>query len=167
MWHDQGEWVGKIISIFSYRPQEVTNSYLLLCFWTSLNWSYLCNRMFNWDAVWARCSILNGQIIFVGKSKLNVEDMWLILLDCVIYFYITWAFCLRLVPSGPKRVSAQSDRLNKQQTIDVVTDLDSFLFFLFSRKKVWHIRKNWHLYYREVSLRLTRILTVSLLGLYS
>ena len=30
-----------------------------------------------------KCSILNGQVIFVGKSKLNIADMWLIPLDHV------------------------------------------------------------------------------------
>ena len=32
-----------------------------------------------------QCSILNGQAIYIEKSKLNVADMWLIPLDRVTY----------------------------------------------------------------------------------
>ena len=33
----------------------------------------------------SKCSILNGQVIYVEKSKLNIADMWLIPLDRVTY----------------------------------------------------------------------------------
>ena len=35
-----------------------------------------------------RCSIINGQMIFTEKSKLNIADMWLIRLDHVTYYSI-------------------------------------------------------------------------------
>ena len=31
----------------------------------------------------SKCSIWNGQVIYIEKSKLNIADMWLIALDCV------------------------------------------------------------------------------------
>ena len=34
----------------------------------------------------SKCSILNGQVIYVEKSKLNIADMWLIPLDHVTYY---------------------------------------------------------------------------------
>ena len=30
-----------------------------------------------------KCNILNGQVIYIEKSKLNIADMWLILIDPV------------------------------------------------------------------------------------
>ena len=33
----------------------------------------------------SKCSILNGQEIYIEKSKLNIADMWLITLDCVTF----------------------------------------------------------------------------------
>ena len=41
--------------------------------------------MSDWEEVWIKCSILNGQVIYIEKSKLNAADMWLILLDHVTY----------------------------------------------------------------------------------
>ena len=35
----------------------------------------------------SKCSILNGQEIYIKKSKLNIADMWLIPLDRVTYMY--------------------------------------------------------------------------------
>ena len=35
----------------------------------------------------SECSILNGLVIYIEKSKLNVTDMWLIPLDRVTYGY--------------------------------------------------------------------------------
>ena len=31
----------------------------------------------------SKCSILNGQVIYIEKSKLDIANMWLIPLDCV------------------------------------------------------------------------------------
>ena len=33
----------------------------------------------------SRCSILNGQVIYIEKPKLKIADMWLIPLDRVTY----------------------------------------------------------------------------------
>ena len=72
------------ILIWSYRLKDLTNSYVLHCFWTSQNCSYLCNQMSHWDGVW-KFSILNSKVIFL-KSKLNTAKIWLILLDHVTFF---------------------------------------------------------------------------------
>ena len=36
----------------------------------------------------AKYSILNGEMIYAEKSKLNIADMWLILLDRVTYIFL-------------------------------------------------------------------------------
>ena len=41
-------------------------------FWTSKNCSYLYNQMFDWDRLESKCSILNGQVNYIKKSKLNI-----------------------------------------------------------------------------------------------
>ena len=33
----------------------------------------------------SKCSIKNGQVIYIQKAKLNIADMWLIPLDRVTY----------------------------------------------------------------------------------
>ena len=33
----------------------------------------------------SKCSILNGQVIYIENSKLNIADMWLIPLDHVTF----------------------------------------------------------------------------------
>ena len=35
----------------------------------------------------SKCSILNEQVIYIEKSKLNITDMWLIPLDHVTYTF--------------------------------------------------------------------------------
>ena len=39
----------------------------------------------------SKCSILNGKVIDIEKTKLNIADMWLIPLDRVTYNEITGA----------------------------------------------------------------------------
>ena len=39
----------------------------------------------------SKCSILNGQVIYIEKSKLNIADMWLIPLDRVTNVW--WCHC--------------------------------------------------------------------------
>ena len=41
----------------------------------------------------SKCSILNGQVIYIEKSKLNIADMWLIPLDRVTYVHVRMYFC--------------------------------------------------------------------------
>ena len=36
----------------------------------------------------SKCRILNGQVVYTEKSKLNIADMWLILLDCDTYYSV-------------------------------------------------------------------------------
>ena len=35
----------------------------------------------------SKCSILNGKVIYIEKSKLNIADMWLIPLDHVTFWF--------------------------------------------------------------------------------
>ena len=42
--------------------------------------------MSDWDGIWIKCSIFNGQVIYIEKSKLKIADMWLIPLDRVTFF---------------------------------------------------------------------------------
>ena len=49
------------------------------------NCSYLGNQMSDWDEVWIKSSILNGQVTKIEKSKLNIADMWLIPLNRVTF----------------------------------------------------------------------------------
>ena len=48
--------------------------------------SYLRNQYLIEMGFGSKGSILNGQVIYVEKSKLNVADMWLIPLDRVTLF---------------------------------------------------------------------------------
>ena len=66
--------------ILSYRLIELTNSYVLHYFWITKHCSYL--QM----GFGLKCSILNRQVIFIGKSNLKILDMWLISPDCVTFF---------------------------------------------------------------------------------
>ena len=38
----------------------------------------------------SKCSILNGQVVYIENSILKIGDMWLIPLNCVTYIYSTW-----------------------------------------------------------------------------
>ena len=40
----------------------------------------------------SRCSILNGQVIYIEKTKLKIADMWLIPLDRVTYWKFNYTF---------------------------------------------------------------------------
>ena len=57
------------ILILSYRLKEVPNSYVLHCFWTSKNYSYLCNQMSNRKLVWSKMQHLNGQMIYAENQN--------------------------------------------------------------------------------------------------
>ena len=64
------------ISILLYKLKEVTHSYVLLCFGTSKNCSYhhisatRCLLELRFES---KCNISNGQVIYIEKSKLNVN----------------------------------------------------------------------------------------------
>ena len=79
------------ILILSYRLKEVTNSYVLHCFWTSYNCSYRRNYMSDWDGVVSKCGILNGQVIYIKKIKIEYHQhvthaRWL----CHIFWHVTY-----------------------------------------------------------------------------
>ena len=78
------------ILILSYRLKEVTNLYVLHCFWTSQNYPYLCNQMSDWHGVWIKCSISNGQVIDNEKSKLNIAKMRLIISSWSCHILANW-----------------------------------------------------------------------------
>ena len=73
------------ILILSYRLKEVINSYVLHCFWNQRNIHISATRCPIEMEFRSKCSILNGQVIYIEKSKLNIADMWLIPPDCVTY----------------------------------------------------------------------------------
>ena len=72
MWHNQGwEWVRcREYWFWVTGSKKVTNTCVLPCFWTSKTCLYLCNQMSYWDGVWI--------------IMLNIADIWLIPLDCVL-----------------------------------------------------------------------------------
>ena len=75
------------ILILSYRLKEMINSYVLHCFWIQRNVHISATRCPIEMKFESKCSILNGQVIYIKKSKLNIVDMWLIPLDRVTYFF--------------------------------------------------------------------------------
>ena len=77
------------ILILSYRLKEVINSYVLYCFWIQRNIHISATRCPIEMGFWSKCNILNGQVIYIEKSKLNIADMLLIPLDRVTYGNLT------------------------------------------------------------------------------
>ena len=80
MWHDQREWVGCIdLELQAKRGDK------FLCFTLFLNLkkNISATRCSIEMEFGLKCSILNGQVIYIQKSKLNIADMWLIPLDSV------------------------------------------------------------------------------------
>ena len=78
------------ILILSYRLKKVTNSYVLHCFWTSKNVHISATKCLIEMEFGSKCNILNGQVIYVKNSKLNIADMWLIPFDRVTYLRKMW-----------------------------------------------------------------------------
>ena len=75
--------------ILSYRLKQVINSYVFQCFWIWRIVHISATRCLIEMGFESKCSILNGQVIYIEKSKLNIADMWLIPLDRVTYFIFT------------------------------------------------------------------------------
>ena len=75
------------ILILSYRLQQLINSYVLHCFWIWRIVHISATRCPIEMGFGSKCSILNGQVICIEKSKLNIADMWLIPLDRVTYMF--------------------------------------------------------------------------------
>ena len=61
------------------------NAYVLYCFSTSKNLSYLCNLMSDWYAVWIKMQHFKWTSDLHWKVKMQIADMWLIPLDHVTY----------------------------------------------------------------------------------
>ena len=61
------------------------NSYVLHCFSIERIVHISATRCPTEMGFGSNCSILNGQVIFIEKSKLNFADMWLIPLDRVTF----------------------------------------------------------------------------------
>ena len=76
------------ILILSYRLKQVINSYVLHYFWIWRIVHISATRCLIEMGFGSKCSILNGQVIDIEKSELNIADMWLIPLDRVTYMYI-------------------------------------------------------------------------------
>ena len=111
-------WMSKLL-ILRYRLKEVTNSYVLHCLWSSKNYSYLCNQMPNWDRIFgSKCKILNGQVIYIEKSKLDIADMWLIPLItsqmCRKYLTLKWTVFILFVGTNHKFAPSDNQRWKLQ-----------------------------------------------------
>ena len=60
-----------------------------ILFLNSKNCSYLCNQIGPIKMeLKSKCSIFNGQVIYIEKAKLNIADMWLIPLDRVTHMVL-------------------------------------------------------------------------------
>ena len=72
------------ILIVSYRLKEVINSYVLHCFWIQRIVHISATRSQIEMGFGSKCSIFNGQVIYIQNLKFNIADMWLIPLDRVM-----------------------------------------------------------------------------------
>ena len=61
--------------ILSHRLKEMTNSYVLLCFELQRIVHISATRCLIKMGFGSQCRILNGQVIYVKKSKLNIADI--------------------------------------------------------------------------------------------
>ena len=64
------------ISIFNYRLREVTNLYVLHCFWT---WLKECSYLRDWDGVWIKMWHFKWTEKVNFKSQILVHEYWTIL----------------------------------------------------------------------------------------
>ena len=71
------------VLILSNRLKEVTNSYVLYWFEHHRIIHISSTKCLIQMGFGLKCSNSNGKVIYTEKSKLNIADMWLILLDCV------------------------------------------------------------------------------------
>ena len=85
MWHEQGEWVicwEYWFWVIGWKKWWILNVWH--CSGTSKNCSIPATRCPTEMGFKSESCILNGQVLYIEKSKLNVEDMWPIPLDFVI-----------------------------------------------------------------------------------
>ena len=62
-----------VILILSYRVKEVTNSYVFHCFFNFKECFHISTTRYPIEMGFrSKCSILNGQVINVENSKLNI-----------------------------------------------------------------------------------------------
>ena len=102
VWSRGMSWMSGIL-ILSYRLKEVINSYVFHCFWSERIVHIARTRCLIDMGFRSKCSI-NGEVIYIEKSKLKIVDMWLISLDrvtCIIavewrvHKVWTWNQCCR------------------------------------------------------------------------
>ena len=86
------------ILILSYRLKEVINSYVLHCFWSYRIVHISGTTCLIEMGFGSKCSILNGQVIYIEKSKSKIADIWLIPLDCVTFCLLQFPtpYCVKL-----------------------------------------------------------------------
>ena len=70
---------------FELQAKRACKFFVLHCLGTSMSYSYLCNQMSDWDGFESKCNVLNGQVDYIEKLKLNIADMWIIPLDLVTF----------------------------------------------------------------------------------
>ena len=63
------------VLILSYRLKEVTNYYVLHCFELQRIVHISATRCLIEMGFGSKCRILNGQVVYIEKSKLNIADM--------------------------------------------------------------------------------------------
>ena len=63
------------ILILSYRLKEVTNSFVLHCFELQRILHIFATTCPIEMGFGSKCSIFTGQVIYIEKSKLNIDDM--------------------------------------------------------------------------------------------
>ena len=71
--------------IFCYKLKEVKNSNVLHCFELQRIVHISATRCPIQMGLRSKCIILNGRVVYIVKSKLNIANMWLIPLNPVIH----------------------------------------------------------------------------------
>ena len=126
------------ILILSYRLREVTNSYVLHCFWTSKKCHISATRCLIEMRFGSNCSILNKQVIHTENSKSNIADMRLIPLDHVTYKHFRSVHTEATVPRKANELSYLCHRFWRYEIIYIkkkeYLDLTK-----------WHINQQWEL----------------------
>ena len=86
MWHDQGQGNESGADVWDYQFWVTgLKMWQILMFYTVLDVKELFKSLQDWDGVQIKMFYLNRQVIYFGKSQLNIANMWLIPLDCVTY----------------------------------------------------------------------------------
>ena len=95
LWHDQGEWVGcreYWFWVTGLKRWQILMFYIVFELQRIFR-SLQPDVWFEWSCDQNMYSILNEQVIYIEKSKLNIDEMWLIPLDRVTFNQIYFVFC--------------------------------------------------------------------------